>query len=143
MVLTICFPPSFRQPITMLSLLRSVLFLASAIGAAASNRTVGGCAHHNLSTTVMLSSNQTGRRLLPKSSVVSFYAMGDAPYGFHESTRLFPRQIANMDPDEAEFAIHLGDMQDRTAHCRQQDYHDMRQVLERSQLPMFIIPGGK
>jgi hypothetical protein len=126
----------------MFSLLPSVLFLASAIGAAASNRTIG-CAHHNLSTTVMLSSNQSERRLMPKSSTVSFYAMGDAPYGFHESTKLFPRQIANMDPDAAEFAIHLGDMQDRTAHCEQQDYTDMRQVLERSELPMFIIPGGK
>lgn len=96
--------------------------------------------HYNLSTTVSLSPHQERNLQRRKSSTVSFYAMGDAPYNVHEMA-LFPKQIAKLDPDKADFAIHLGDMQDRTKHCEQRNYRDMKRLLERSMLPMFIIPG--
>lgn len=50
-----------------------------------------------------------GRRL--KVRPVRFYAMGDAPYSHTEKENL-PGQIDKLDPD-VDFAIHLGDMQDR------------------------------
>lgn len=50
-----------------------------------------------------------GRRLnIPP---VRFYAMGDAPYSNVEKENL-PLQIAMLD-ESADFAVHLGDMQDR------------------------------
>lgn len=42
---------------------------------------------------------------------VRFYAFGDAPYSNVEKENL-PLQIAMLDPS-ADFAVHLGDMQDR------------------------------
>lgn len=58
---------------------------------------------------------------------VRFYAMGDAPYSNTEKEN-FPLQIANLDPS-ADFAVHLGDMQDRYVHA----------LLARSQEIKFLI----
>ena len=47
-----------------------------------------------------------------------------APYDVHEMA-LFPLQIANLDEEAADFAIHLvGDVQDHKSHCEQLDYQD-------------------
>lgn len=80
------------------------------------------------------------RDLLALSKPVSFYAMGDAPYGQREFANL-PIQLANLDSDAAEFAIHLGDMQDRRGQCRRYLYREFADMLDQSPLPTFILPG--
>ena len=135
----ISFRPSLHISRTMKLSLVFIMFLAH--GVSALNETLHYFSdHYNLSTTVTLSPHQERNLQRRKSSTVSFYAMGDAPYSVHEMA-IFPKQIAKLDPDRADFAIHLGDMQDRTKHCEQRNYRDMKRLLERSALPMFIIPG--
>ena len=67
--------------------------------------------------------------------------MSDTPYTVHEMAH-FPLQIASLDEDAADFAIHLGNIQARTDHCAPQAYQDMRLIMDMSALPMFILPGA-
>lgn len=98
--------------------------------------------HSNLSTSHQMFSNHViQRHLTRENGTVSFYAMSDVPYTIHEMAN-FPLQIASLDEDAADFAIHLGGIQPQTDHCTQQAYQDMRLILDMSALPMFILPGA-
>mmetsp|Transcript_25045 Transcript_25045/g.38032 ORF Transcript_25045/g.38032 Transcript_25045/m.38032 type:complete len:322 (-) Transcript_25045:377-1342(-) len=105
---------------------------------------------------------ESNRRLNAKP--VQFYAMGDAPYSYTEKKNL-PVQLANLDPT-VEFAVHLGDMQDRyvtvdelssiflnttqiiisqafqrTSTCVPEPYWNLANTLKKSKVPMLITPG--
>lgn len=101
--------------------------------------------HRNSASTLtsrqMFSNRVIQRHLTRENGTVSFYAMSDVPYTIHEMANI-PLQIASLDEDAADFAIHLGGIQPQTDHCTQQAYHDMRLILEMSALPMFILPGA-
>jgi hypothetical protein len=80
-----------------------------------------------------------GRRTEETFVPVTFYAMGDAPYSSTERENL-PYQI-DLLRNDVDFAIHLGDMQDRMKQCPRRNYLDVGRVLQTSKIPMFIVPG--
>lgn len=74
----------------------------------------------------------------------TFYAVGDVPYRDSEKIELAEHMLAI--PDDAEFLIHVGDIRsgdNETELCKFEDYEEVRDILLRSPVPVFIIPGGK
>lgn len=72
-------------------------------------------------------------------SLVVFVAMGDVPYAPAEDV-LLPQQIADF-PQDAEFAIHLGDIKTGATACSEDVYVKVAGMLGKSRVPLFIIPG--
>jgi hypothetical protein len=72
-------------------------------------------------------------------SSVTFYVTSDVPYDKGEETKL-NKDLANISGD-AEFIMHLGNIQDSSFMCPSTRYSDVASVLSKSPVPMFIIPG--
>jgi uncharacterized protein len=70
---------------------------------------------------------------------VSFLAMGDSPYTGKEFY-LIDKELENISRD-TNFLIHLGDMKKNETNCDEKDYKDFRDLLKKSPVPVFIIPG--
>lgn len=75
----------------------------------------------------------------PAKPLVVFCAMGDVPYSAAEDAAL-PQQIADL-PRDAEFAIHVGDIKTGKAPCVEAEYVKVSNMLAKSAMPLFIIPG--
>eukprot|EP00549_Striatella_unipunctata_P002215 CAMPEP_0118704704 /NCGR_PEP_ID=MMETSP0800-20121206/19407_1 /TAXON_ID=210618 ORGANISM="Striatella unipunctata, Strain CCMP2910" /NCGR_SAMPLE_ID=MMETSP0800 /ASSEMBLY_ACC=CAM_ASM_000638 /LENGTH=297 /DNA_ID=CAMNT_0006606671 /DNA_START=140 /DNA_END=1030 /DNA_ORIENTATION=+ len=71
---------------------------------------------------------------------VRFYAMGDTPYNAGEHLLLVD-QVLRLSKDEAEFVVHVGDMQRRYGYCGNATYEIVRNTLQGGKLPTFITPG--
>jgi hypothetical protein len=53
-----------------------------------------------------------------------------------------PKHIAELDPDEGEFVVHLGDLQYAEVDaCREGAYDEAKQIMKKSRVPAFILPG--
>lgn len=75
----------------------------------------------------------------------TFYAIGDVPYRNNEKWQLKDR-VREL-PEDAEFMIHLGDIRTSGSNggmrCPLEDYQEVHNTLRLSNVPVFIIPGGK
>merc|ERR1712151_255102 len=78
---------------------------------------------------------------------VVFYAMGDMPYT-PEEDKAFPLQISGLSADAnqgAEFLVHVGDFINHKIkvadQCPEWRYKMVRDVLKKSPVKTFIIPG--
>ncbi|CAJ1963249.1 unnamed protein product [Cylindrotheca closterium] len=72
-----------------------------------------------------------------------FYAIGDVPYNNVEKNQL-KTTMTDRVPADGEFLIHVGDIragQFPDQPCRREEYMEIRDVLLRSHIPVFIIPG--
>jgi hypothetical protein len=77
-----------------------------------------------------------------EDTITTFYVMADAPYTDEERYNLMPKHIAELDPDEGEFVVHLGDLQyAKVDNCREGAYDEAKQIMKKSQVPAFILPG--
>ena len=77
----------------------------------------------------------------PESTITTFYVMADAPYSDEERYHLMPRHIGQLG-DDGEFLVHLGDLQYATVdRCREGAYFEAREILKRSRMPTFVLPG--
>jgi hypothetical protein len=72
-------------------------------------------------------------------SAVTFYVTSDVPYGRDGETKL-NKDLTNIAGD-AEFIMHLGNIQDSTTLCPSTRYTDVASVLAKSPVPMFVLPG--
>ena len=71
--------------------------------------------------------------------LIVFSAMGDVPYTPEEYVAL-PQQISDL-PEESEFVVHLGDIKSGKAPCDEVIYQRVAEILAKSKIPLFIIPG--
>ncbi|KAL7456096.1 hypothetical protein ACHAWC_007997 [Mediolabrus comicus] len=77
-----------------------------------------------------------------EDTITTFYVMADAPYTDEERYNLMPKHIAELDPDEGEFVVHLGDLQyAKVDACREGAYDEAKQIMKKSRVPAFILPG--
>ena len=77
----------------------------------------------------------------PESTITTFYVMADAPYSDEERYHLMPRHIDQLG-DDGEFLVHLGDLQYAAVdRCREGAYFEAREILKRSRMPTFVLPG--
>ena len=84
----------------------------------------------------------TTEEILSEDTITTFYVMADAPYTDEERYNLMPKYIAELDPDEGEFVVHLGDLQyAKVDACREGAYDEAKQIMKKSQVPAFILPG--
>ncbi|MDG1894622.1 MAG: hypothetical protein P8J37_06920 [Fuerstiella sp.] len=70
---------------------------------------------------------------------VRFYAMGDVPYAPEEDV-LLTQQVAEL-PQDAEFAVHVGDIKGGASACDEAVYIKVAGMLRMATVPVFIIPG--
>lgn len=88
----------------------------------------------------------TERPTLPmthgEAKKIVFYVLGDAPYKESEFGQDgFPSQIRDI-PDDADFVIHVGDMQSsKSSLCDLSWYQQVAGILKQSSAPVFITPG--
>lgn len=75
----------------------------------------------------------------PHEIRMTFTAMGDVPYAFFENL-ILAGQIRAL-PEEAAFAIHVGDIKRGAVPCEDHVYANVAGILAKSKVPMFIIPG--
>lgn len=71
---------------------------------------------------------------------VSFYVMGDGPYG-SKGRDMFPSQLKRLE-HRPEFMIHLGDVHERQKDCNLAHYDTAADMmLENIPVPTFVLPG--
>jgi Calcineurin-like phosphoesterase len=89
------------------------------------------------SNTTLPATNTT----LPKSTVTTFYAIGDVPYNNQQAVRLVT-QLQTL-PADAEFVIHVGDIRyaGSGAKCTLAEYQAVANILLNSPAPVLIVPG--
>ena len=73
-------------------------------------------------------------------TLTTFYAIADCPYDDNERQYLMPDYIRNLD-DEAEFLVHLGDLQAEVDRCREYAYREAADILGESRVTTFVLPG--
>lgn len=78
--------------------------------------------------------------LKPKKETVSFYVLGDGPYGT-KGRNMFPDQLQRLE-SRPEFLVHLGDVHERQKDCNL-DFYDStaNDLLEHVNVPTFVLPG--
>ena len=113
---------------------RRLLLLAAAIGLV-------------VCTTVIVGTTSVGRKSVSASvsiserSPVTFYVSSDVPHGMADEVK-FVQYLENL-PDDAEFIVHLGNVQDPSSkQCPDTRYSDVASILEKSSSPMFVLPGA-
>lgn len=75
-----------------------------------------------------------------KKQTVSFYVMGDGPYGSKGRDR-FPNQLERLE-SRPEFVIHVGDVHERQKDCNLNHYDTTADfLLKHVNVPTFVIPG--
>jgi hypothetical protein len=73
---------------------------------------------------------------------VTFYVTSDSPYDAAAEERL-EKDLINI-PMDSEFVVHLGNIQDAAVSmCPRNRYADVASVLQKSPVPLFIIPGAE
>ena len=100
----------------------------------------------NITSSKALSSNASTSETMesevsPEDTITTFYVMADAPYSDEERYHLMPRHIDQLG-DDGEFLVHLGDLQYAAVdRCREGAYYEAREILKRSRMPTFVLPG--
>ena len=75
-------------------------------------------------------------------SSVTFYVTSDVPYDEDGEDKLV-KDLANLATD-AEFAVHLGNIQDsKSTFCPASTYTGVASLLKKSPVPLFITPGAE
>jgi len=70
----------------------------------------------------------------------TFYVMADVPYDAEEGTKL-SRDLEAF-PGDADFIIHLGNIQDASVNlCSEYGYEEAAALLRQSPAPVFVLPG--
>jgi len=72
---------------------------------------------------------------------VTFTAMGDVPYtpqGFIDLAEQIEKHDGNS---TSSFIMHLGDIKTSADSCNERRYQEVANVLQKSSIPLFIIPG--
>jgi hypothetical protein len=73
---------------------------------------------------------------------VTFYVTSDVPYDEAGEDKLV-KDLAIL-PGDAEFAVHLGNIQDAaTSFCPASTYTGVASMLKKSPVPLFMIPGAE
>ena len=76
-----------------------------------------------------------------EGTVTIFYLMADCPYSADEREYLMPAHIDQLGSD-AEFLVHLGDLQyAQEDHCEEWAYEIGSDILKKSRVPTFVLPG--
>ena len=70
-----------------------------------------------------------------------FSAIGDVPYSEEDYVLLNKSIIESNTNSKSEFLIHLGDIKSGGEPCDEQIYSDVSNILKKSVLPVYIIPG--
>ncbi len=83
--------------------------------------------------------NSTLSQAKDLSTLVRFSAMGDGPYSEAEA-RVLEQQFPMLPPGN-EFFVHLGDIKSGETPCDEASYIKARELLSRSQFPVFVVPG--
>ena len=76
------------------------------------------------------------------AGTTTFLVIGDVPYNNQQAAELLV-QMDSIVAGTADFIVHVGDIrsaQDNT-RCTLQEYEAVAAILQRSAVPMFIIPG--
>jgi len=81
----------------------------------------------------------------PKIDVVettAFLVIGDVPYNVQQARELAV-QMDNIAAGSADFVVHVGDIRSAAdgARCSLAEYQAVEDILKRSKVPMFVIPG--
>lgn len=77
---------------------------------------------------------------LTDPNAVKFYVTADVPYDSGQEDKII-RDLETI-PGEADFVIHLGNIQDASVTlCPQQAYISARAILRTSTSPVFVLPG--
>ncbi|KAL3759030.1 hypothetical protein ACHAWU_008639 [Discostella pseudostelligera] len=72
---------------------------------------------------------------------VNFYVLADEPYDL-SNLQWVTRELETLSPDEADFAIHLGNANgDEESMCQEYGFERAAAVLKKSRVPMLVIPG--
>ncbi len=78
---------------------------------------------------------------LPHDTVTKIFFIADTPYSDKERYNLMPNHVDEL-RDEGDFVVHLGDlMYAVTDRCREEAYSIAAQILQRSKMPTFVLPG--
>ena len=75
-----------------------------------------------------------------QSDTLKVAVVGDTPYKISE-WKHFRKNIANINPNEVDFLIHVGDIKRGYMPCFKNRYKRTKKFLERSKIPYLIIPG--
>lgn len=73
--------------------------------------------------------------------VTTFFVVGDVPYNPQQALEL-GLQMDGI-PATADFVVHVGDIRSASENnqCRLQEYQEVSELLQRSAVPVFIVPG--
>jgi hypothetical protein len=72
---------------------------------------------------------------------VTFYVTSDVPYSKEEEAK-FTTDLSLI-PGDAEFLVHLGNIQDSVNMCPASRYGDVASIFKKSPVPMMVIPGAE
>jgi hypothetical protein len=83
--------------------------------------------------------NRSSAAVIDENSV-QFFVTADVPYDAGQESKI-ARDLETI-PGEADFMIHLGNIQDASVSlCPQQAYISAKAILLKSRIPMFVLPG--
>eukprot|EP00977_Amphora_coffeiformis_P012706 scaffold3221_cov194-Amphora_coffeaeformis.AAC.2 len=84
----------------------------------------------------------TPRPTTPKIETTTFLVIGDVPYNAQQA-REFTVQMDNVVAGSADFMVHVGDIRSAAdgARCTLAEYQAVADILQRSKVPIFVIPG--
>jgi len=72
--------------------------------------------------------------------IVSFYVMGDGPYGV-KGREIFVAQLQRLE-NRPEFVVHLGDTHERQKNCNLDHYDSVADdLMKHVNVPTFVLPG--
>jgi hypothetical protein len=74
-------------------------------------------------------------------ATATFYAIGDVPYTDEQAIDL--AQQMDAIPASADFVIHVGDIRSAVdnTRCTLTEYQNVARILQRSRVPVFLVPG--
>ena len=74
-------------------------------------------------------------------SSVTFYVTSNVPYSKEEEAK-FTSDLSLI-PGDAEFLVHLGNIQDSANMCPASRYGDVASIFKKSPVPMMVLPGAE
>lgn len=74
-----------------------------------------------------------------KNVLVSFSAMGDAPYIFFEDL-IISTYIQRL-PKASKFLLHVGDIKRGAVPCEEKIYKSVADLMKKAIVPVFMVPG--
>eukprot|EP00548_Thalassiothrix_antarctica_P002699 CAMPEP_0194132266 /NCGR_PEP_ID=MMETSP0152-20130528/2769_1 /TAXON_ID=1049557 /ORGANISM="Thalassiothrix antarctica, Strain L6-D1" /LENGTH=668 /DNA_ID=CAMNT_0038827251 /DNA_START=13 /DNA_END=2019 /DNA_ORIENTATION=+ len=100
---------------------------------------IGASSHHHVKKK-KAAANQVPPQAIIDENSVKFYIIADVPYDSKEEANII-RDLETL-PGDADFVIHLGNIQDAAVSlCPQQAYISAQAILRRSPRPVFVLPG--